>query len=67
MKDFYIPDEFLNSDFYKSCSKHSQHLVRVLFNKLMNADIEFLVKKEQVTILLWLYQAELVLKKTKML
>lgn len=45
MKDFFTPDEFLNSNYYKSCSKRSQNLVRVLFNKLMDADVEFLVKK----------------------
>jgi len=44
-KEFYNPQEFLSSDYYKSCSRHSQHLVRVLFDKLIDANIEFLVKK----------------------
>jgi len=35
----------LNSDYYKSYSRRSQNLVRVLFNKLIDADIEFLIKK----------------------
>ena len=32
-KEFYNPQEFLSSDYYKSCSRHSQHLVRVFFDK----------------------------------